>query len=104
MTLQRIRPQWARDEEGGWELYTVDRFTLRYVEGHRAVDVPVEDGIRPDNQVTTHLYVDELAWRDHDGRSSPLADAERADVVPRIVRAVEFLGTVPIVHGRAPGA
>lgn len=103
MTLIPLQPQWARDEEEGWDLHSVDRETLRYVEGDRAVDVPVEHGVRPDDSVTTHLYVDELAWRGQEGRPVPLSDEQVAVVVPRIVRAVEFLGTVPVVHGDSSG-
>jgi hypothetical protein len=79
-------------------LQSVDRETLRHIEGNRAVDVPVEHGFQPDDRVASHLYVDELQWRGQDGEPVPLSEQEAAVVVPRIARAVEFLGTVPVVH------
>jgi hypothetical protein len=97
--LTSIRPQWARDEREGWELHSVDRFTVRYAEPERGIDVPVEPGLDPAGRPLERLYVDELSWHSDDGRSAPVLPDELSLVLPRLVAGLRVLGVEPVVNG-----
>lgn len=98
-SLRRVRPQWARDEQEGWEVYSVDRWHVRYAEQGRSVDVRVEDGWAADGRPTISLWVDNLAWRAGDDAAEvPLSAGEHAVVVARLQAALELLGQQPIVE------
>lgn len=97
-SLRLIRPQWTRDERDGWDVYSVDRYTYRYAEAGRAVDVPIERGWAPDGRAMIEIYPEQLTWRQEDGAGSPVTAEEQALVVDRLSAGLAFQGVVPVVR------
>lgn len=91
MGLRRTRPQQVTSDEG-WQVEGAGREAVRYREAGREALVGVDRG-QP-----TRLYADDLAWVRPGGQRTPLADAERALVLRRLVEGLEAMGVSVELH------
>jgi hypothetical protein len=95
MTLERTEPQQVTSSDG-WQVASAGREEVLYREGGREVRAGVDRG------PVTRLYVDDLDWVDPGtGDRTALSEQERANVLPRLVEGLEFMGMELELFSRA---
>ena len=85
--LKAISPQKVTDDSLGYIVQVVDRYHVEYIESSRQTSVEV------DFCSIIGIYQSTLtAWNTPDG-NLPMSDGERRNVLSRIERALQFMGS-----------